>query len=49
MVEASAIVEVEFSEGPRIATIPDMSAFFDRLASCVRDRNPIRFVSESGA
>ena len=49
MVEASAIVEVEFSEVPRIATIPDMSAFFDRLASCVRDRNPIRFVSESGA
>ncbi len=48
MVEASAIVEVDFSEGPRIVTIPDMSAFFDRLASCVRDRNPDRFVSESG-
>ena len=49
MVEASAIVEVDFSEGPRIVTIPDMSAFFDRLASCVRDRNPDRFVSESDA
>lgn len=48
MVKASAIAEVDFSEGPRIVTIPDMSAFFDRLVSCVRDRNPDRFVSESG-
>ena len=49
MVEASAIVEVDFAEGPRIVAAPDMSAFFDRLASCVRDRNPDRFVAESGA
>ena len=43
MVEASVIVEVDFAEGPRIVAAPDMSAFFDRLASCVRDRNPDRF------
>ena len=43
MVEASAIVEVDFSQEPRIVTEPDMPAFFDRLASCVRDRNPDRF------
>ena len=43
MVEASAIVEVDFAEGPRIIPAPDMSAFFDRLASCVRERNPDRF------
>lgn len=43
MVEASAIVEVDFADGPRIVAEPDMSAFFDRLASCVRDRNPDRF------
>ncbi len=43
MVEASAIVEVDFAEGPRIAAGPDMTAFFDRLASRVRDRNPDRF------
>lgn len=40
MVEAAAIVEIDFSEGPRIVTEPDMSAFFDRLAHCVRERNP---------
>lgn len=43
MVEASAIVEVDFSEGPRIVAEPDMPAFFDRLASYVRDGNPDRF------
>ena len=43
MVEASAIVEVDFAEGPRIVAAPAMSAFFDRLASCVRERNPDRF------
>lgn len=40
MVEASAIVEVDFTEGPRIAAAPDMPAFFDRLAHCVWERNP---------
>lgn len=49
MVEASAIVEVDFAEAPRIVAAPDMSAFFDRIASCVRDRNLDRFVAESGA
>lgn len=43
MVEASAIVEVDFTKGPNIVAAPDMSAFFDRIASCVRDRNPDRF------
>ena len=43
MVEASAIVEVAFAENARIVTEPDMSAFFDRLAHCVRDRNPDAF------
>ena len=40
MVEAAAIVEIDFSEGPRIVAEPDMSAFFNRLAHCVRERNP---------
>ena len=43
MVEASAIVEVDFSEEARIVAAPDMSAFFDRLAHCVRERNPDTF------
>ncbi len=43
MVEASAIVEVDFARGPRIAAAPDMPAFFDRLVHCVRDRNPDMF------
>ena len=43
MVEASAIVEVDFAEESRMVAEPDMSAFFDRLASCVRDRNPDSF------
>jgi len=40
MVEASAVIEIEFSEGVRIVHSPDMNAFFDRLADCVRERNP---------
>ena len=36
MMEASAVVEVDFSKGPRIVSEPDMSNFFDRLAKCVR-------------
>ncbi|MDE0279986.1 MAG: hypothetical protein OXN16_02755 [Gammaproteobacteria bacterium] len=43
MVEASAIVEVDFSETARIVAEPDMSAFFDRLAQCVHIRNPDMF------
>lgn len=43
MVEASAIVEVDFSEEPRIVSAPDMTAFFDLLVRCVKDRNPDRF------
>ncbi len=40
MVEASAIVEVDFAEESRIVAAPDMPAFFDRLTHCVRERNP---------
>lgn len=47
MVEASAVVEVDFSQGPRIVAEPDMAAFFDRLASRVRDRNPDRFYGDT--
>ena len=43
MVEASTIVEVDFTEGPRIVAAPDFPAFFDRLVHCVRDRNPDLF------
>jgi len=43
MMEASAIVDVDFTEGAHIVAEPDMSAFFDRPASCVRDRNPDHF------
>ena len=32
MVEASAIVEVDFADGPNVVDHPDMSDFFDRLA-----------------
>lgn len=43
MVEASLIVEVDFSEGPRIAIAPNLPEFFDCLANRVRERNPDRF------
>ncbi len=48
MVEASAIVEVDFADGPRIVSSPDMAAFFDRLAFCIRERNPDTFRHEVG-
>ncbi|MYA89273.1 MAG: hypothetical protein F4X97_12640 [Boseongicola sp. SB0662_bin_57] len=40
MVEASAIVEVDFSSRPMIARSPDMSSFFDELRTRVVERNP---------
>ena len=43
MVEASAVVEVDFTNGPSIADEPDMNEFFDRLTTCVKDRNPDMF------
>ena len=43
MTEASAVVEVDFTNGPAITDEPDMNEFFDRLATCVRDRNPDMF------
>lgn len=46
MVEASAIVEVDFAERARIVACSDMPAFFDRLAQCVQDRNPDLFRQE---
>lgn len=49
MVEASAVVEVDFAEVPRIVAAPDVAAFLDRLVSRRRDRIPDRFVAASGA
>ena len=46
MVEASAIVEIDFTESARIVATPDMAVFFDRLANCVRERNPDMFNGE---
>ena len=44
IVKASAIVEVDLAEGPRIVAVPEVSAFFDRLASYVKGgRNSDRF------
>lgn len=43
MVEASAVVEVDFTNGPAITYAPDMNEFFDLLATCVKDRNPDMF------
>ncbi len=40
MVEAAAIVEVDFSVEPTILDPGDMPEFFDRLANCVFERNP---------
>lgn len=47
MVEAAAIVEIDFSDGPLIVAEPDMPAFFDRLAQSVRERNPDMFSRET--
>ena len=49
MVEASAIVEVAFAAGPSMVARLDMSAFFYRLPSSVRDRIPDRFLTASSA
>ena len=43
MIEASAVVVVDFTQGPNIVRKPDMHAFFNRLSACVRDRNPDMF------
>lgn len=43
MVEASAIVEVNFHRSARIVTRPRMTGFFDTLERRVRDRNPDMF------
>lgn len=41
MVEASCLLEVDFSEGPRLCSDEaEVSAFFDRLVGEVRQRNP---------
>ena len=40
MVEASAIIEVDFSSRPLIVNPPDMSGFFDQLKTRVVERNP---------
>ena len=43
MMEASAVVEVDFTNGPAITHKPNLKEFFDRLATCSRDRNPDMF------
>ncbi|MDE0523504.1 MAG: hypothetical protein OXH79_16250 [Boseongicola sp.] len=43
MVEASAIIEVDFSNRPLILNPPDMSGFFGQLKSHVAQRNPDDF------
>ena len=43
MIEASAVVVVDFTEGPNIVRKPALQAFFNRLSACVRDRNPDMF------
>lgn len=43
MIEASAFVEVDFSERARIAAVHGLDTFFGCLADCVRDRNPDLF------
>ena len=40
MLEASAIVEVDFSRGPNIVAGADLTTFFDQIAQSVRERNP---------
>lgn len=49
MVEASAIVEVDFRRSARIVTRPRMTGFFDTLERRVRDRNPDMFPEAQGA
>ena len=42
MIEASLFHEVDFSQGPRLASgAADVDRFFDRLVTAVRDRNPV--------
>lgn len=43
MVEASAIIEVDFSDGPKLLSKGGLEGFFDRIAECVRERNPDMF------
>ena len=40
MVEAISIVEVDFSDGPRLLSPSNLDDFFDSLARTVRERNP---------
>ena len=47
MVEASVVVEVDFTNGPTIVGAPNMGAFFDCIAECVQDRNPDAFCAGS--
>ena len=47
MVEASAVIEIDFTEKARTVSSPDLSAFFDRLACYVKERNPDMFEGET--
>ena len=39
MVEAAAVVEVDFSAGPMLVSPQNLDGFFDRLSECVKERN----------
>ena len=43
MVEAAAVIEVDFSHGPRLVQPQTLDGFFDRIAKRVRERNPDKF------
>lgn len=43
MVEASVIIEVDFSKGPELLSPDSLDEFFDRIEECVRERNPDTF------
>lgn len=48
MVEAAAIVEVDFSSGPLLLNPPTLDDFFDRLVQQVKLRNPGAISSDPG-
>ena len=43
MIEAAIMVEIDFSGGPKLISPPHLDAFFNRLADCVKERNPGAF------
>jgi len=43
MVEAAEVVEVDFRNSAQLVKVPNLDEFFDRLANCVKERNPDMF------